>query len=580
MLVNPAEHDESAVLSCWQDNQVGQTERPGLFHGRQMAVAQNARLNLAEPPSVPQRTSGRNKRKISTSHDANASQDRAPVQFKERLRVLLDDSFNHSLNSDFSRLIHEDRDTNQLLIRLGDADGVFNSGFSVKAVKSLSYGEQHDPNLLFVPCHSEDAGYVLAVYEEDPNSNGGREPQWLTRDDLFLHQSPHHQSQDYPQANCISRLTLSGDSASLVCLDNERGGAIIGRTADGEWVNKGNCMRYDQLLFSADSNHVAMTYYDRLCLMSKGLDGVWTETGGIEFGFGRWEMAFSPDNHHFIVWSQETGEHGNECPEYARKEFFVTLFALDDHQQWAEKKRIAKTAQQPTDRFTLQARFSPDGKHLLVCAADEFDLWTLGDDGHWSPTMEKTPYLCGDTIKGIGGGSINFTNDPGVFMLLGKNNGAVWGLDGSWSCQHGFFIDWSMQPQISPDGKAIVCKRVFDKNGLWLRQSDGLWDWQRFDFDGEKPRFNHDGSLLVIKEATQGVLVFMGPDSEGCWREKVRARFNDDIESFDFSRNGRSIQVQYVHGGSKVMLILAITNADQLAVVPKKIRHDLSSEEL
>ena len=574
MLVNPAEHDESAVLSCWQDNQVEQTERRGLFRGRQMAVAQNARLDLAGPPSVPQRTSGRNKRKISTSHDANALQDRAPVQFKERLRVLLDESFNHSLNSDFSRLIHEDRDTNQILIRLANADGVFNRGFSVKAAKSLSYGEQHDPNLLFVPCHREDGAYVLAVYEEDSNSAGGPEVQWLTRDDLFLHQSPHHQRQDYPQANCLSRLTLSGDSASLVCLDNERGGAIIGRTADGEWVNKGNCMRYDQLLFSADSNHVAMTYNDRLCLMSKGLDGAWTETGGIEFGFGRWEMAFSPDNQHFITWSQATGEHGNECPEYARQEFFVTLFALDDHQQWAEKKRIAKTAQQPTDRFTLQARFSPDGKHLLVCAADEFDIWTLGDDGHWSPTMEKNPYICGDTIKGIAGGSIHFTNDPGVFMLLGKNNGAVWGLDGSWSCQHGFFIDWSMHPQISPDGKAIVCKRAFDKNGLWLRQSSGLWDWQRFDFDGEHPRFNHDGSLLVIKEATQGVLVFMGPDSEGCWSEKVRARFNDDLESFDFSRNGRSIQVQYVHDGRKVMLILDITNADQLAVVPKKIRHD------
>ena len=210
----------------------------------------------------------------------------------------------------------------------------------------------------------------------------------------------------------------------------------------------------------------------------------------------------------------------------------------------------------------------------MVCAADEFDIWTLGDDGHWSPAMEKNPYVCGDTIKGIAGGGIHFANDPGVFMLLGKDNGAVWGLDGSWSCQHAFFIDWSMHPQISPDGKAIVCKRAFDKTGLWSRQSSGLWDWQRFDFDGENPRFNHDGSLLVIKEATQGVLVFMGPDSEGCWREKMRARFNDDIESFDFSRNGRSIQVQYVHDGHKVMLILDITNADQLAVVPKKIRHD------
>ena len=574
MLVNLAEHDESAVFSYGQDNQVEQTGPTGLFRGRQMAVAQNARLNHDGSPPALQRTSGRNKRKISSSHDANALQGRTAVQFKERLRVLLDDSFNHSLNNDFSRLIHEDRDTNQILVRLANADGVFKHGFSVKADKSLSYGEQHDPNLLFVPCHSGDAGYVLAVYEENSNSVGGREPQWLTRDDLFSHQPPN--KHDYPQANCISRLTLSGDSASLVCLDNERGGAIIGRGAKGEWVNKGNCMRYDHLLFSADSNHVAMTYHDRLCLMSKGVDGVWTNTGGIDFGFGRWEMAFSPDNHHFIVWFQETGEHCNECSEYARKDFFVTLFALDDHYQWAEKKRIVKSAQQPTDRFTLQARFSPDGKHLLVCAPDEFDIWALGEDGHWSPTMEKNPYTCGDTIKGIEGESINFTSDPDVFMLLGRNNGAVWGRqdDGSWSCRHAFFLDWSMHPQISPDGKAIVCKRAFDKNGLWLRQSNGLWDWQRFDFDGENPRFNHDGSLLVIKEATQGVLVFMGPDSEGRWSEKMRARFKGDLDSFDFSRNGHAIQVQYIYDGRKVMLILDITNGDQLAVAPKQTRHD------
>ena len=84
----------------------------------------------------------------------------------------------------------------------------------------------------------------------------------------------------------------------------------------------------------------------------------------------------------------------------------------------------------------------------------------------------------------------------------------------------------------------------------------------------------------MIKEVAQEVLVFMGPDSEGRWSEKVRARLKGDLDSFDFSRNGRSIQVQYVHDGRKVMLILDITNADQLAVVPKKIRHDLSSEGL
>ena len=66
----------------------------------------------------------------------------------------------------------------------------------------------------------------------------------------------------------------------------------------------------------------------------------------------------------------------------------------------------------------------------------------------------------------------------------------------------------------------------------------------------------------------------MGPDSEGRWSEKMRARFKGDLDSFDFSRNGHAIQVQYIYDGRKVMIILDITNGDQSAVAPKKIRRD------
>ena len=250
--------------------------------------------------------------------------------------------------------------------------------------------------------------------------------------------------------------------------------------ADPEWVNKGNCMRYDQLLFSADSNHVAMTCDDGLCFMSKGVEGVWTKTGGIDYGSARWEMAFSPDNRHLVAWVKNTD--GHEHPGYAGRGFLVLIFALDVNHQWTEKTRIVRYVQQPVDSFSLKVSFSPDGRHLLVCAMYEFDIWALSDNGHWLPSMVKVPYVCGDTITGIDGEVIFYSLNPRIFMLLGRDNGSVWGLqrDGSWRCRLTFFHDWGMLPQISPDGRAIVCKRSFDKNGLWLEQPNGQWGLAAF----------------------------------------------------------------------------------------------------
>ena len=558
MLLNPAQRNKSARPSCTRNDQAAQTGLTDSFRGHKIAVAD--RGSLDNLPLPLQSTSDQIKRKMISWDDANAWQKPASIAFKKRLQVLLEASY--SLNKDFSRFIEADCVTNKILVRLANTDGFYNLGFAVKADNKISYDEQHDPDVLFVPC-GKDRGCVLAVYEKDLTVRGGQKTQWLTYDDVFSPQLPH-KGQANAGANYISRLTLSGDSKSLVCLDTERGGAFIG-CGPGGWVNKGNCMRYDQLLFSADSNHVAMTCDDGLCLMSKGVEGMWTKTGGIDHGSGRWEMVFSPDNHHLVAWVKNTEGHCPERPEYAGKGFPVIIFALDVNHQWTEKTRIATYVGQPADSFSLKVSFSPDGRHLLVCAMYEFDIWTLNDDGHWLPTMVETPYVCGDTIRGIDGEVVFYSLNPRIIMLLGIDNGSVWGLqsDGSWNCQLTFFHDWDMLPQISPDGTAIVCKRSFDKNGLWLEQPDGQWDWQRFDFDGQNPRFNQVGSLLAIKESTQGALIFMGPDSDGCWSEKGRLRLRGELDSFDFSSHGRSIQVQFIDRGRRVMVILDIVASNK-----------------
>ena len=67
----------------------------------------------------------------------------------------------------------------------------------------------------------------MAVYEKVLAVSVGQKTQWLTYDDVFSPQLPHKGLAD-AGTNNISRLTLSGDGKSLVCLDIERGGAFIG----------------------------------------------------------------------------------------------------------------------------------------------------------------------------------------------------------------------------------------------------------------------------------------------------------------------------------------------------------------
>ena len=50
----------------------------------------------------------------------------------------------------------------------------------------------------------------------------------------------------------------------------------------------------------------------------------------------------------------------------------------------------------------------------------------------------------------------------------------------------------------------------------------------------------------------------MGPDSDGRWSEKARLQLKGELDSFDFSSHGRSIQVQVIDGGQRVMMILDI----------------------
>ena len=61
--------------------------------------------------------------------------------------------------------------------------------------------------------------------------------------------------------------------------------------------------------------------------------------------------------------------------------------------------------------------FSPDGKHLAVCARDEFDVLTLNADNGWTPALEKMPYYQKHKISGRYS-VIHFAADSTVLMVV------------------------------------------------------------------------------------------------------------------------------------------------------------------
>ena len=143
-------------------------------------------------------------------------------------------------------------------------------------------------------------------------------------------------------------------------------------------------MKYDTAVFSADGNHLALARDGdkgdgELALMSKSADGCWLEAGGIGLGFGEWQLAFSPDSRHLIAWFECIGEHFEikYYADYGRTNFFVMLFSLDDQGLWVEKQRITKHTSELKAKYPLKAEFSPDGKHLAICAKFHYEVWTL-----------------------------------------------------------------------------------------------------------------------------------------------------------------------------------------------------------
>ena len=535
MLLSSAGQKGTEVFPRVQDENIGEKGGKGSFLGRHTAVSTHAIPGAAS--SGTESTIIHNKRQVTSTYSLDGA---ASLLFTDRFRSTLDRDSRYCLNKDHSCLIIERFTNSELHVWLANEDSNFiKRGVITTDLSMLCSAVQHT-DILFIPCHAAKHGYFLSVYEWD-EIRGFHKTQEISNDDLFVRPCAQAFLTDY-----VSKIEIANDGKTVALLTDNRGGVILGRGPDGKWENKGRCMQYDKLIFSNDGNHVAMTMEDSLALMSKGSDGVWTKTGEIDRKSGLWKVAFSPDNQHFIAWFNIAGVYCN-CSE--RRDFFVELFALNQDKQWVEKMRITKYSPVSTGYYMLKAKFSPDGKHLVVCGQDKFDIWDLGDDGNWTSAIAEIPYSHGDTMEGLNKPVIKFATNSHKFMVLTKLNGVVWGLqdNGIWGCKHIFPINWELRPQFSADGKAIVCQVPTDddQRGLWLEDEHGQWGWQAIDFNCQNPLFHPVSKLLAFNGPIRNSLMFMGPssDEDGGWEEKGRLEFASDVRFFDFSPDGRFLRV-------------------------------------
>ena len=476
---------------------------------------------------------------------------------KELFRLTVGKFSSHSLNRDHSRLTVQNFKTMKTQIWQADQNGSFAHSFSFDSKISDEYASQPDPDILFVSSVDlHEVTDLLHVYERTALGKWVK-TQALSVDDLADDPPPSRRSWG-PYWDFRARFSYSSDSRYVVCLSAGRHGTILGRGADGLWTNRSRCRQYDRAGFSADNNHIALTYEDKLSLMSKGTNGWWSETGSVNLGFGELQQAFSPDSRHFVAWFEHTGEDYDSSfyPDYGRCDFFLMLFSLDDQGRWTEKQRITKYLSKQRARCTLKAQFSPDGKHLAVCSGRDFDLWTLNKDNAWTPTLEGIPYQQGHRIKRGNYSVINFTADSSSLMVVNDNSATVWALQdgGQWQSQHSFCYQNTVYPQISPDARTIVCENESDERGFWRRQEGGLWTWHGIiNGDMRQPRFNRDGSLLAFIDHDKQMLVLMAPGRNGDWKEKRCLQFKNRVRQFEFDPSGRSVQVTCKEGDNDLV---------------------------
>ncbi|WP_422450260.1 hypothetical protein [Endozoicomonas sp. ALB091] len=430
----------------------------------------------------------------------------------------------------------------------------------IKHDYSACFRHQHADHILFVP-QSVSSGraklfsrnysgkeHLLSVYE--CRNGEWVEQQQLTTGDVFPQHNDKH----------ISKIYLSPDARSLVCINLEQAGAILGRGTDGQWVNKGNIStNYNHtLLFSADSKNLVLYHRSRITVMGQADDESWSRTADIivedraddleltpnddkmsEYELNL-EVVFSPDNRHFATWIS----NDFDADAVRRDYFFVAIFALGPEGQWCEKKRMIKTCNPPRYYYHLKPNFSPDGRFLIITTQVSLDIWELNTDDQWLPAVQEK-YQCGR-------GTIHFSADPCEFIRKRLRCVTIWrkAASGMWGRAQTFPA--KSLTKVSPNGETIVCNDPAGHTDIYQRKPvgelcakpAGEWVRQRIEFSVEQVGFNQEGYLLaVVPETDSHSLILFGLTADGSWLERSRLQTENSIWKFCFSPCSRTLLV-------------------------------------
>ncbi|WP_422411020.1 MULTISPECIES: hypothetical protein [unclassified Endozoicomonas] len=480
----------------------------------------------------------------------------------------LDVHYHHHLR-DHIPIIIERKSENYSDILAPDPDGQWVREAEIKHNDRVSYGHQWADHILFVlhrvprglmrrgPLSHQYTGkeHLLSVFERKKDS---WVEQQLTTGDVF--------PQD--ENKYMNEMHLSPDASSLVCIHNGEAGAILGRGADGQWVNRGkiNTGRNHHLLFSADNNHLLLYDGSYITLMSRAEDKSWSQTGDIvvtdpaddlkktpsgetvsDFDFDL-DVKFSPDNRHFVTWFEDAGDDSN-LGAIERDYFFVVIFACDPQGQWHEKKRIIEYCDWPMRYFFIKPEFSQDGRLLIITSEKSFNIWELDTDDKWQLSYREES-------QG-GGGDFYFSVDPCEFIRRSGRSVTIWrkAASGIWGETQTFPAEALVVA--SPSGETIVCNDPSGHTDLYQRKpfaesfgqpfsepADVEWVNQRIGFSIVKADFNQEGCLLALvpSTCTQSLILF-GLTADGSWVERTRLQTEGRIEKFCFSPCSRTLQV-------------------------------------
>ena len=375
--------------------------------------------------------------------------------------------------------------------------------------------------------------------------------------------------------HCIFKIHLAQNQRLMLCVVSEatlKSGVILIFCLDtnGQWLTKGSfpfCadVSFVQLRFSQDCRHVAVFTSEQIFFVSEQDDGTWIDTGEIksELAFGKKNLNFNTDDHHFVAWGEKTQLQRRD--RTLTRHSHVIIASRDEQGNWSEILRITRASNPRILKSSLYARFSTDGKQLFIWITNRLIILSL-HEGKWvfklpdddSCKIRTTIGNSGivNTIMEPDGSDckIRVTMDPSLFMVIANEVARIYVVDASgvWAKQHEFLCSPYLSPIISSGGDTVVCPYGENRHiDFWTCRHSDQWVKQKFAVSASQAEFSPDGSLVALASACN--LILLGLTEQSLWQEKGRQSFGGHIKDLSFSPCGRSIRVDFKEGKGVVI---------------------------